>query len=129
MSRALRPLTFVAVAVLAFTCSACKSNNEGKIVGKWASAEAVEGLPPGSVTLEFTQDGKFSMNGLGMTVLSGDYRLGSGDYLTISNITGPGAKDSKKGRIKVTITGDNLTWTEDKGAYRFNRDKGTAATK
>jgi len=126
MPRAFRPLSFAVIGILALACSACSSNNEGKIVGKWKNSAQHEGLPPGSVFFEFTADGKVIMTVLGMQALTAKYKLGTGDYLTLSdvNVQVPTADKSERGgRIKVTIKGDNLTWVEKGTTIQMVRDK------
>lgn len=116
-----RTATFVIACVLALTCTACSSNNEGKIQGKWKSTGTVEGAPPGTVTAEFKTDGTFQMSALGMSVLTAKYKLGSGDYVNFSDVQSN--KPEKNARVKITIAGENMTWVEEKATYQFTRDK------
>jgi outer membrane protein assembly factor BamE (lipoprotein component of BamABCDE complex) len=116
-----RSVSCAIVCFIALACSACSSNNEGKIQGKWKSTGTVEGAPPGTVTAEFKTDGTFVMAALGMPVLTANYKLGSGDYVNFSNVKSD--KSEKNARVKITIAGDNMTWVEEKATYQFAKDK------
>ena len=126
MPRLSRPLTFAFVGILALACSACGSNNEGKIVGKWKNSAAHEGVAPGSVVFEFTSDGKLTMSVLGLKALTADYKLSTGDFIILSNVNvlvPAGDKTERGGRMKVTIKGDNMTWVEKGTTIQLVRDK------
>lgn len=127
MPRTARSLGLIVVGAVALLCSSCKSNNEGKIVGKWkaTSLGAEAGIPPGadvSVIFEFTADKKFTItanvNAFGRSeskvVASGNYSLGSGDWVNLTDVNPP--LDGKtKSREKITISGDSMTFEDDKG--------------
>ena len=106
----------IVVACLLLAVPAC-SNNKGKIVGRW---ESVPGgvLPPGiSMSLEFTQDGRFTMGvnapGVNKTI-TGKYSLGFGDSVTLSGLSEPLAGRSTHTE-KITIVGSQLTMTDSDG--------------
>jgi uncharacterized protein (TIGR03066 family) len=124
------PLT-VLVCGLALGLAGCNSNNTDKIVGKW---KVTSGLPAEAATLnlemfiEFTADGKFSMtmNALGTnkTLSAGNYSLGSGDTVNLTNLSPP--LDGKtKSKEKITITGDTMSLATDKGSMTLTRVSGT----
>ena len=131
----MRPLALGVVCGVVLLCGACKSNNEGKIVGKWKAVSSTdannqtETLPPGTdLFFEFTQDGRFlayaMQGGTRHDVGSAKYSLGSGDWLTLTDLNPP--QDGKtKSREKVGITGDTMTIQGEKGkTMTFTRVKG-----
>ena len=98
-----------------------KSNNEGKIVGKWESTGG-NALPPGIyMNLEFTKEGKFSMT-VGMkgaedkpaAVITGKYTLGSGDEVTLSDLSQP-VSGKLTHKETVTIKDKELTMKDADG--------------
>ena len=94
-----------------------KSDNEGKIVGKW---ESVAGgiLPPGvEMSLSFTKDGKFSMGvaALGvMKTVTGTYTLGAGSSVILDNLSEP-LSGKTKHTEKIVIADGKLTMTDADG--------------
>ncbi len=101
MLSASRNLALSLLAVFAMFATGCKSNNEGKIVGKWAGEG---GIP----VFEFTADGKFTATALGATITSGKYSLGTSDTVNLSGLTPP--MDGKaRSRERITISGDKMT--------------------
>jgi len=118
-----RKLAFLSVCVLALACSACSSSNKGKIEGAWVNSDSIEGAPAGAITVEFNSDGTFAMKGLGMTLITAKYSLGMGDTVSFTDVKdGKGqAQDKLKGKVKIKIDGDNMTWTEDKATYKLKR--------
>jgi hypothetical protein len=127
MPAAVRTLGVIAVCGLALGLTSCSSNNEGKIAGKWKNSSAIGAVPAGLVTVEFASDNSFKMSGPdGTVVQSGKFKLGNGDYVNFTDLNPP--QDGKtKARVKISITNDTMTWTEDKGTYQFTRLKGESA--
>jgi len=75
--------------------------------------------------VEFNSDGSFNMKAMGIPVLTAKYSLGMGDSVTFSDVkdaTGA-SQDKLKGKVKIKIDGDNMTWTEDKKVYKLSRVK------
>lgn len=94
---ALRNPALALVAALALLATGCKSNNEGKIVGKWSA--------PNGAIFEFTADGQFIATG-GQTI-RGRYSLGAGDTVNLTNLSPP-LSGKTRTREKITITGDSM---------------------
>jgi len=120
-----RKLAFLSIGVLALACSACSSSNKGKIEGTWENSEPIEGVPAKVMIVEFNSDGSFNMKAMGIPVLTAKYSLGMGDSVTFSDVkdaTGA-SQDKLKGKVKIKIDGDNMTWTEDKKVYKLSRVK------
>jgi uncharacterized protein (TIGR03066 family) len=104
-----------------------KSNNEGKIVGKWESTGGNTPLPPGfKMTLEFTKDGKMSMTIAAGTVnktITGKYKLLEGDGVELTDLS-EALSGKKQHKETVTITKDELKMTDSDGKYTtFRRVK------
>jgi len=143
MPRSSRPLPVLAVALLALSCSACASKNEGKIVGKWKMIsgagidQQAKELEPLSayMFMEFKADGSLIigaessdpnlqkvLQGSGAkTTLSCKYHLRSGATVEFTDMLkemqtggGPFGKSSKA-RTNVTIDGDNMTMKDSDG--------------
>ena len=113
-----RPVV-LAVCVLAVSLASCSSKNKGKIEGKWKNTSTIEKIPPGVITAEFTPDGTFKMSAFGNDIMTAKYKLGMGDTVSFSDIQ---TKDgSKPGRVKISIDGNKMTWTEAKSSYTFER--------
>jgi len=124
MCRAPRKLALLVVCAVALACSACSSSNKGKIEGStWVNTEEVEKAPPGMVTAEFGTDGSFTMKVIGIPALTGKYSLGTGDYVTFTDVKDATGKSVDRGRVKIKIEGDSMTWTEKNGTYKFTRAK------
>lgn len=104
------------------TLTSCKSNNEGKIVGKWKSSSTIKELPAGIVFFEFKADNTFVMTALGQQIMTASYKLRFGDSVELNNVTPKTPEGYTKIRVKVKIDGDNLVWTEEGGTYSFVRD-------
>jgi len=120
-----RIASFTVVCVLALACSACKSNNEGKIVGKWKTSAPHEGVPAGQVFFEFTAD-KLTMSVMGIQAMTATYKLSSGDYIILSDVkvhVPTNDKMERGGRIKEDIKGGNMTWVEKGSTIQLVRDK------
>ena len=115
-----RPMV-LAVCVLAISLASCSSKNKGKIEGKWKNTGGLEGAPPGLLMAEFTADGSFKMTALGMEVLTAKYKLGMGDSVSFSDLQSKGNNTPKPGRVKISIVGDKMTWTEEKSTLTFER--------
>lgn len=93
-----------------------RSNNKGKIEGtKWSSeAATIKGntIPAGSLTLEFTKDGKVTYTA-GPSIFTGTYTLNPGDEVVLKldqELAG-----SKKHVEKVVIKDDKLTMSDKDG--------------
>lgn len=117
-----RPAALV-VCAFALCLASCSSNNKGKIEGKWKNSSPISTLPAGVVTAEFKPDGTFTMSAGPIVLVTAKYKLGIGDYVTLSDVKTDG-KTEKPGKVKVVINGDSMKWTEEKGTYEFTRDKG-----
>lgn len=102
---ALRTPALALVAALALFATGCKSNNEGKIVGKWAGTNGV--------VFEFTADGQFLVNG-GQTARA-RYSLGTGDNVTLTNLSPPTKEGATRSRERISITGDTMTIASSRG--------------
>jgi uncharacterized protein (TIGR03066 family) len=103
-----------------------KSNNEGKIVGKWQCTDAGGIVPPGvDLKVEFTAKGKMIMTfkgGVGEESISADYELGKGDRVTFTNFSRPLPGGQKQARDEITIKGDEMTMKEPDGKImKFKR--------
>lgn len=96
----------------------CKSNNEGKIVGKWQMVPTDAGAAADvKVYMEFTAAGKFSMYGTGPANTktggySGTYRLGFSDMVYLDNLSPP-MQGQTSGVESIQITGDQLKMKDD----------------
>jgi hypothetical protein len=122
----MRPASILRLTLLAailMTCG-CKSNNKGKIEGKWSSiASTVKGkaVPEGFLTLEFGTDGSL-VYAAGPITFKGTYSLGMGDNVTLKldkELAG-----RKNHTEKVSISGDRLTMTDSDGtALTFKKVK------
>lgn len=129
-----RPLALIAVCGLAMLCTACGSNNKGKIVGKW-KATSFPGMDETakanlkkmgddafSLVIEFKPDGKMvgtmTINMLGKSqteqVMSADYALGKGDWVNFTNMNPP-QEGKSQSKDKVVIQGDTMTLETEKG--------------
>jgi len=103
----------------------CNSNNKGKIEGTtWKSqAFTTKGtsVPAGSITFEFTKDGKMTYTILG-TPYTGRYSVGSGDYVTLyldKELAG-----SKTHRQRIIIRNDTMQLIDTDGtSITFDRSK------
>lgn len=107
MNRFARSIAFVLAGLLLLACTACKSKNEGKIVGKWKATAADFGLPGNDeVFYEFTADGRFSISGIGGQI-TGKYLLRSGNNVHMTGINPPidGKTASDE---KIEINGDTM---------------------
>jgi hypothetical protein len=129
-----RPLALIAVCGVAMLCTACGSNNKGKIVGKW-KATALPGMSAEdtekfkamgdamSVVIEFTADGKMigtiTMDMFGkknsQEIMSANYKLGTGDWVHFTNIKPPPKDKKTESKDKVVINGDTMTLETEKG--------------
>ncbi len=108
----MRVSRLAAVALVLLAVPAC-SSNRGKIVGKWEyTGGNSPSLPPGThMLLEFAADGTFTWainSGLVSKTISGKYKLGLGDHVTLSDLSPPLANRTEHTE-KVTIRGDQLT--------------------
>jgi hypothetical protein len=131
MILARRKVAFLVLSGLALAAAGCgKSNNEGKIVGKW-KATAVPGMSPEeqkklndlppealSAVIEFTADGRMimSLNMLGQSQQLGTakYTLGSGDWVNLTDLSPP-QNGKTQSRDRVVISGDTMTVDTEKG--------------
>jgi hypothetical protein len=103
-----------------------KSDNEGKILGKWRCIDSAGLFPPGAeMRVEFTADGKFHMTvnqGGGEQTLTADYTLGRGALVSFVNFNQPLAGGATRIEDQVTITGDDMIMKEPDGRImRFKR--------
>jgi hypothetical protein len=125
----MRVVRAIALACLLVAVPACASNNKGKIVGKWqiTGGTAIPGAMPAEVisVVEFTADGKFNWTASGpggtQTITAGNYSLGWGDNVSLSNLN-PAVPQASGGTAtraseKVTITGDQMKMTDPDGKY------------
>ena len=116
-------LRLTLLTAILLTCG-CKSNNKGKIEGKWSSiASTVKGqaVPEGLLKLEFGTDGSLVYS-TGPITFKGTYSLGMGDSVTLKldkELAG------RKTHVeKVSISGDRLTMTDSDGtAMTFKKVK------
>jgi hypothetical protein len=118
----MRTLRILAVVCLLMTVPACTSNNKGKIVGKWRS---LDGQIPhgGTMTLEFTADGKVTIEASGVVSkrITGKYSLGMSDFVTFSDLSEPVAGRRTHGET-VRINGSTLTMRDFDGTtLNFSR--------
>lgn len=103
------------VLALALAAAGCSSNNKGKIVGKWETGG-------GKLVFEFTDDGRFIASGV--VSATGNYSLGSGDWVFLRNISPPLKNNQTKSKDKIVINGDTMTIDSEKGdKLTFNRMK------
>jgi hypothetical protein len=95
--------SFVLVAWVALFISACGSNPQSLILGKWEVENA-----PLKMTAEFSADGTAKMTMFGQT-LQGKYKLGSGNELewTMNGMT-------TKSKVNLTATEMELTDNENR---------------
>jgi hypothetical protein len=97
-----------------------KSDNEGKIVGKWESLPGGV-LPDGAaITIEFTKERKFTMSvsaqGMIVKTITGTYTLGARSAVTIDNLSE--AVDGRtRHKEKVVIADGKLTMTDSDGKF------------
>ena len=100
----------LSIAVVVIAClliAGCGGGN--KLVGKWQETKS------GLMTMEFTQDGKLTVSGLGISVPAVDYKV-DGNKLTISEGSGT--------RTEVfSVSGDILTLGEGPNAVTFKQVK------
>jgi uncharacterized protein (TIGR03066 family) len=95
-----------------------KSNNEGKIVGKWESTGGSVPLPADAkMVLEFTKDGGMSMTisaGIFNKTITGKYKLNKGDAVELYDLS-----EALSGKTKhtetITIVKDELTMKDSDG--------------
>ena len=103
-----------------------KSNNEGKIVGKWQCTDAGGVVPPNvEMKVEFTAKGKFIMMlkapNLEQTITA-EYELGKGDLVTFRNFSVPLPNMEKTAKDDISIKGDEMTMKEPDGKImKFKR--------
>jgi hypothetical protein len=103
-----------------------KSDNEGKIIGRWQCTDAGGVVPPGvDMTVEFRPRGKFVMTlkgpGLEQSITA-DYVLAVGETVTFSNFSIAMANGQKTANDQVTIKGDEMTMREPDGrVMKFRR--------
>ena len=119
-----RTVAVLCVGVIILACPACKSNNEGKIVGKWKSTSPFEGAAAGSVFIEFTSGGMLTMSLQSTPILTARYKLSTGDFIVLSDVklmVPTNDKTDRGGRIKVTIKGDAMTWVEKGSTLQLTR--------
>lgn len=117
-----RPARWVALLLLAACLAGCKSENEGKIVGKWRVNSAVSDVkrPPLGTTVhidyEFTADNRVecvSTVTVGgqterTTIFTAKYKLGPGNSVNLMDISPPidGMTSSTE---RINITGDHMS--------------------
>lgn len=126
-----RRVGFLAVLAVLAGVTGCKSDNEGKIVGKWRVNEGMSGMkmpPPGaSVVLiyEFTADNRLevsatiSMMGQQVekkVVTTARYKLGAGDTVNLTDISPP-IEGKSSSREKVTIKDNGNTMVISSGTF------------
>lgn len=140
-----RPIALVAVFGLALLCTACSSNNKGKIEGKWKFVSA-PGLDEGMLKkleadkihlyIEFTPGGTVSIGAASpdpevqkridenqeKVTISCKYKLQSGDGVEFYDLPkemreqGGGLFGNKdRARTSITVDGDTMTMTDDHG--------------
>lgn len=122
----MRVSRLAAVALVLLAVPAC-SSNRGKIVGKWESTGGSVPMPGGAkMVMEFTKDGKMSMQinaGFVSKTITGKYSLGM-----LNNVTLYDLSEALSGHTKhveqVRITGDELKMTDSDGKFMtFRRMK------
>jgi len=147
-----RSLLLFVVGGIALICTACGSNNQGKIVGKWkivsATGEGDAGFKQWekakvALVFEFKEDNTASMNiesteekprggkQESTPVFTFKYKLMNGDIVELYDLPkemqgkgGGGLFGSKeKAREKIKISGDNMTIFEDKTTMNLVRMK------
>jgi len=141
------------VGILTLSCSACKSNNEGKIVGKWlvtgATGESETGFKQMEkeklgLFFEFKADGTITMTAestdqtshgkqqqIPYFTFTFKYKLKCGDSVEFYDLpkdlqqkNGGGMFGSQdRGRERIKISGDNMTIFEDKVTLSLFRVK------
>ena len=104
-----------------------KSNNEGKIVGKWESVGGSVPLPAGAkMLMEFTKDGEMSMSifaGFVNKTITGKYKLNKADAVELYDLSEPFSGKTKHTET-ITIVNDELTMKGSDGKYMtFKRVK------
>ena len=127
MNRLVRACGVLVVAVAAVGSAGClKSENEGKLEGtKWASAYIPEfhGVRQASATLNFTTDGRFTMElrvPQGSVRMSGNWRLGPGSAVYLENVSP--TMDGQSSFVEyITVSGDVMTMEESNIRIVFTR--------
>jgi uncharacterized protein (TIGR03066 family) len=105
-----------------------KSNNEGKIVGKWESdGGGSVPLPPGAkMVLEFAKDGKMAMHisaGAVNKTITGKYKLKKDDGVELYDLS-EAVSGREQHQETVTIVKDRLTMKDSDGkSLTFRRVK------
>jgi hypothetical protein len=109
----LTPTVRFVVLVVIVCAFGCSSNNKGKIEGtKWSSLQDTfkgKQLPAGTLTLEFSKDGKVVYKCIPGT-FTGTYRLGSGNEISFK-LDQPLA-GRKNFTQKVAIDGNRMTMAD-----------------
>jgi hypothetical protein len=142
-----RPLALLMLAAAALLPVGClKSNNEGKIHGKWKLVDSPEfntaegraavqaGLyvvvdfkPDNSMTIALQSDQPGVMDLLrqgmpgGKTIFTAKYKLMGGDNVQLSDIEKDALQFIKPGRVMVNITGDQMSITTATGVEKYTR--------
>lgn len=124
-----RTLRLAAVALL-LVAAGCKSDNTGKIVGRWRAVLADTPVAPVDIVWEFAADGTFTVSQVEtgpagrnpVQVASGRYKLGWRDNVSFTNLDPPLDGKSRSSE-RIVIEGDTMTVGgrgQDR-AYRFAR--------
>jgi hypothetical protein len=107
----LRKVAFVLLGLLVFAAG-CSSGLKSQVLGKWEPQE--DSLKGKGVVTEITAS-EIKTSGPTGVVVASPYRFVDGD--TIETETSMLGKTFKS-RYKVVISGDEMTWTDDKGATK-----------
>jgi hypothetical protein len=106
-----RKVTFVLLGLLVLAAG-CSSGLKSQVLGKWEPQE--DNLKGKGLVMEITASEIKTSGPTGAVVVS-PYRFVDGDTMeTETSMLGK----TFKNRYKVVISGDEMTWTDDKGATK-----------
>jgi hypothetical protein len=111
-------LSFVLLCLFMFAAG-CSTGLKSQVLGKWEPQQ--EGLKGTGVLTEITANEIKTGRPTGSLSLTSPYRFVDGETIEAETTL---LGKTIKNRYKVAITGDEMTWTDEKGSARkFKRTK------